>query len=134
VTAPYGQVRPRTFEELVSWFERLQNGTLPFRKVHINGPLEHGIRPVTATLTEDGASDSTILADATGAAITVNLLTAMGRKGRELIVKRMNAGGNTVTVDAAGAETIDGALTVVLAAQYDRIRIQSDGANWVRVD
>jgi|SRR6185436_10631419 len=133
MTAPFGQARPRKLEDFWNYLERLQNGILPFRKVVIAGPLATAVVAVAAAYTVL-VTDSTVLADAGGAAFNVTLPTAIGIKGREYLVKRMNAGGNNVTIACTGGQTIDGAATVVLGAQYDRARVQSDGANWVRVD
>ncbi|MCA9058609.1 MAG: hypothetical protein KDA85_08920 [Planctomycetaceae bacterium] len=75
-------------------------------------------------------SDDIVLCDATGAAFTVTLPTAVGNTGRQLVVKRLNSGSNAVTVAAAGSETIDGASTVSLSTQYQVITMVSDGSNW----
>jgi hypothetical protein len=48
-------------------------------------------------------------------------------------VKRINGGGNAVTVDGSGSETIDGAANVSLSSQWDRITVISDNANWLRI-
>lgn len=82
--------------------------------------------PYTAT-----ATDHTILGDATGGAITVNLPTAVGIDGRTYTIKKVDASGNAVTVDGDGSETIDGAATNALSTQWDSVTVQSDGANWV---
>jgi hypothetical protein len=129
---PAGRARPRAPEDFFPFLERLLNGTLSFGHVTVDGSVSTAIRPVSAA-TVLVRADRTILADATAGAFAVTLPTAVGHKGTELVVKRMNAGGNNVTVTAAGAETIDGAATAVLAAQYASVRVQSDGANWVVV-
>ncbi len=72
----------------------------------------------------------TILVDASGANRTITLPTAASAKWREYVIKKTDASANTVTVDANGAETIDGALTQVLTTQYQFIVIQSDGSTW----
>lgn len=133
MTAPFGAVRPRSLEDFWNFLERLLNGVLPFRKVQIAGPLATAVRAVSAAASVI-ETDSTILADAVGGAFSVTLPTAIGIKGRFYIIKRMNAGANAVTIACTGGQTIDGAATVVLAAQYDRATVQSNGANWVRVD
>lgn len=61
-----------------------------------------------------------------GTAKTVSL--PAGVRGLEYIIKRL--GVDTVTVDAAGSETIDGAGTYDLTAQYAFVRIWHDGTNW----
>lgn len=76
-------------------------------------------------------TDSVILADATSAAFTVTLPTAVSVNGKILIIKKTDASANAVTVDGAGSETIDGSTTFTLAAQYDFVQIKSDGSNWV---
>ncbi len=84
---------------------------------------------VTAAYTVSG-HDRIILADATGGAFTVTLPDATLRKNQQPIsVKRMNAGGNAVTVGAV-AGTIDGAATQAIAAQYTVLTFISDGAVW----
>jgi hypothetical protein len=72
----------------------------------------------------------TILGDATGAAFDVDLPSAAVWDGRILTIKKVDASANAVTVDADGAETIDGAGTYPLTAQWQSITIQSDGTNW----
>ncbi len=76
-------------------------------------------------------SDYTVLANAVGGAITLNLPTAVGITGRIYVIKKIDAGASIITVDANGSETIDGALTQTIANQWESIMIQSDGANWV---
>lgn len=78
-------------------------------------------------------TDEVILADSTAGIVTLSLLTAVGRTGKKITVKRINAGVNDVVIDPNAAETIDGALTKTLAAQYDKVTIISDGANWLEV-
>ena len=78
---------------------------------------------------------STIIADnSTGAgspaAITINLPNAASSTGRILVIKKIDADANTVTIDGDTAETIDDATTQVLANQFDSIAIQSDGTEW----
>lgn len=76
------------------------------------------------------ATDYTVTFDASGAARTATLPTAVGITGRIYVVKKTDSSGNAVTVDGDGAETIDGATTVTLSTQYAGRVIQSDGANW----
>jgi hypothetical protein len=76
------------------------------------------------------ASDRTVLVDASGAARTMTLPAAASHLGRVYSIKKTDSSANTVTVDGNASETIDGALTKVLTAQYEVVTIQSDGANW----
>jgi hypothetical protein len=74
--------------------------------------------------------DTVLLADATGGNITITLKPALECTEKLVIIKRLNSGANTVTIDANGTETIDGATTVVLNAQYDTTRIMAYGGSW----
>lgn len=84
-----------------------------------------GDSPYTAT-----AHNSFITVNATGGAVTINLPAVSGLNGRCYIVKKTDVSVNAVTIDGAGAETIDGAATKVLAAQYDVARLVCDGSVW----
>ncbi|HSX42833.1 MAG TPA: polysaccharide deacetylase family protein [Candidatus Saccharimonadales bacterium] len=77
------------------------------------------------------AADSTIAANAVAGAFTVTLPTAVGIAGRIHTIKRTNSGTNAITVGTTSGQTIDGAATYVLAAQYKYLVVQSDGANWM---
>ena len=51
--------------------------------------------------------------------------------GKTYCVKKVDAGVGTVTVARAGADLIDGAVNVVLGAQWNYVWLRSDGAaNW----
>jgi hypothetical protein len=86
-------------------------------------------RQVTADTTAL-PSDYLILVDAAAGAVTVNLPSAVSSRGAALVVKKIDASGNAVTIDANGAETIDGAATQSLAAQYDSLTIICDASQW----
>ena len=59
--------------------------------------------------------------NAVGGNMTINLPAAIGN-GRLVTIKKIDASGNTVTIDGNGSETIDGATTYVLAAQWDVVQ------------
>ncbi len=86
-------------------------------KLHDNvRNLVFGNCPVTV-----GATDSYISIDATGGACTVNLPASVGG-GSRVSIEKTDASVNTVTVSrnaVPGTDTIDGATTVVLGAQYE---------------
>jgi hypothetical protein len=78
--------------------------------------------------------DNSTLVDATSASFTVNLMSAASMPGRTLTFKRIDTvSANTVTIDAFGAETINGSATFVLIGQDQELQIQSDGTNWIIV-
>ena len=76
------------------------------------------------------AGRSVVLADASSGAITLTLPAASGSSGRQVTVKKTDAGVNAVTVDGAGSETIDGATTYDLPAQNDYVTLLCDGSGW----
>jgi hypothetical protein len=76
------------------------------------------------------ATDYTILCNNTSGAITITLPTASGIAGRVYVIKKISGAGNNVTIDGAGAETIDGSTTDLITTQYNSIMIQSDGTDW----
>lgn len=87
------------------------------------------VRAVTAT-GDIASTDALVTADATSAAITLTLPTIATSLGRHLVIKKTDASGNAVTVDANGAETIDGAANFALAAQYDSVTLIAGATEW----
>ena len=78
-------------------------------------------------------ADATILVDATSANRSVFMLPCADCVGQVVAVKKIDASGNTVTLDGDGGEQIDGAGTYPLSAQYEFVVVQSDGAQWWRI-
>lgn len=69
--------------------------------------------------------------DATSGNLTVPLLSAAtAGNGFELTIKKTDASVNTVTIDPDGAETVDGAATIVILSQNDSYTLVSNGTNW----
>lgn len=83
------------------------------------------IKAVTAAYTVE-EKIYCVLANATGGAFTVTLPSPVDRIGREIVIKRMNGGGNAVTIGG----TVDGAVNPTLASQYAKMRVLSDGTTW----
>jgi len=90
------------------------------------GATDFLYRP-TAVAATFGLQDHTI--DGTGT-FALNLPTAVGIPGRVYVGK--NSGVGVVTITPFGAETIDGAATLPLAAGAFAT-VQSNGANWIRI-
>lgn len=80
---------------------------------------------------------STYLCDATAGAVTFNLAATsgyFGKPGRHITVKKTDASANACTIARASADTIDGATTFALAAQYKYVTLESDGAgHWYNI-
>ena len=88
---------------------------------------------VSTTTTYTAAQTSGIvvlLCNSTSGAITINLPTAVLNKAI-FTVKKIDSSTNTVTIDASGAETIDGSTTIPIAVCYTAITFVSDGSNWM---
>jgi len=68
----------------------------------------------------------------TAAVTSLTLMTAQVVAGRIVIIK--DSGGaaatNNITIDTEGAETIDGAATLVMNANYESVTLYCDGTNW----
>lgn len=60
---------------------------------------------------------------------TVTMPTAVGLGGKYFVIK--NSGTGTITIDADGSETIDGAANKIMAVQYESYTLISDGVNWL---
>lgn len=87
------------------------------------------------TLTD---TDDVLLVDTTGGGVTVTLPEAKLYRGRRFTIKKMVAA-NTLTIDGAGAETIDGSATLAVTTQYTSYTLQAvrtalpDTHQWVIV-
>ena len=74
-----------------------------------------------------------VLVSASGGAVTITLPPASGNSGVVFSVKKTDASVNAVTVDGNGAETIDGAATYALTAQYQTVTVVCTGTSWAVV-
>jgi hypothetical protein len=112
-------------------------GDFSTKQVAVNGTLSSKgtINAITAKTSAYTAliSDEIITGDATSTAFTITLPTAVGNAGQTYTIKRVNSGANAVTVGTTSSQTIDGAATYALSAQYKYVKVVSDGANWIIV-
>ena len=74
--------------------------------------------------------DHTVLVNATSAAATITLPPAGSKAFPFVVIKKVDSSTNTVTIDAAGSQTIDGATSVVLRNQYAAAILHADGTEW----
>lgn len=86
-------------------------------------------RAVTASANVN-ALDDEIRADCTAGAVVMTLETAVGCDGRMHTLKKIDSSGNAASFATTGGQTIDGAATSSLAAQYGAVTVISNGANW----
>jgi hypothetical protein len=107
-------------------------GKLTVSKVESQGSIGGNI--VTKAVGDSpysvAADDYTILVNASGGAVTINLPAVATNAKRMLNIKKIDSSSNNVTVDGNAAETIDGALTQVLKKQWESISVQCDGSSW----
>lgn len=95
------------------------------------GSLECSKITATTTTPYTLAVEYGLLVDATAGAKVVNLPAASSCKGRQYLIKKTDNSANTVTVTRAGSDTIEGSNTAALTAQYDYVKLISDGvATW----
>lgn len=90
----------------------------------------NAIGTISAATTMSITSTPTLLCNASGAAFTITLPSAALASGQIFYFKKTDASANAVTLDGAGAETIDGAATLALTAQWQSTKIQSNGTAW----
>ncbi len=76
------------------------------------------------------AKDHTILVNASGGAVTVTLPAVGDHRFPYLVVSKIDSTANTVTIDGAGANTINGKTTLVLRNQYAVAILHADGVQW----
>lgn len=81
----------------------------------------------TASISDNGGF---VRADATGGGFAVQLPSADNLKGYRLTIKRINSGANAVSASTDGVDSLDGATTYALTAQYKYVTVVSDGGNW----
>jgi hypothetical protein len=80
------------------------------------------------------AQDSWFSIDLSGGNVTINLPTYADGIYSTLRFEVINASGaNEATIYPNGAETIDGAASVVLSALGSKLEIYSDGAAWIPI-
>ena len=84
-------------------------------------------KTTTYTIT---TSDSTVLCDATSAAFTVTLPTAVSATGKTYVVKKIDSSANAITIATTSSQTIDTISTQTLGIQNAWLVMQSDGSNW----
>jgi hypothetical protein len=87
----------------------------------------------TKTAAYTAGKETVLLVNTSGGAITITLPPAASNEGLCLYIKDIDSGVNAVTIDGNGAETIDGALTLVLASARGTAKLFCDGSQWHRL-
>jgi hypothetical protein len=90
--------------------------------------VQYPHKTITANYTINSA-DWLVKANAAGGNIIITLPSASIAPQRPYYVKRIDSSSNTVTIEGAGADTIDEAANKLLS-QYDSICLYPDGSEW----
>jgi len=77
------------------------------------------------------ADDRVIAATGGAGGITLALPQASTVPYKTYTVVKTDSGAGAVTLDGYGAETINGAATYALAAQWNRVTVWCDGSQWI---
>lgn len=109
---------------------RFGGNTAPTATVHIDGDLV--VKRTATAVSANTAGEIIIGVTSTAAARTVTLDSSDVVNGQIIIIKDESggAGTNNITVATEGLETIDGASTMDITADYGCLRVYSDGTNW----
>lgn len=114
----------------------MRNGSTPVEKFRVSsdGSTEvQGLRTDIRNISASGnhtadLSDHSFFLNTTLGGQTIDLPTASSASGLIYVFKRIT-GGNTVTIDPNGAETVEGTATHVISTSTP-VRIQSNGSAW----
>lgn len=98
--------------------------------MQVDGSVSMAIKRVSANYAIT-AADNTILADATGGAITVTLPAASGITGRIYTIKKVGTGGidKELTITPTSG-TIEGGATYKIYNDWTYVTLQTDGTDW----
>lgn len=91
--------------------------------------LRPDARSVTAT-GDIALGDDIVLVATAGGAVTLTLPKLDTAYGKVYHIKKTDASANNVTVDGFGAETIDGAATLVWNTQYLTYTLFGGSSEW----
>lgn len=94
------------------------------------GPIQKRHQSVTSSPYNVNDQDFGLSVNAASGAITVNLQDGTANFGRLLFICKIDSTANSVTIDAAGADTINGSATRVLITSDECVLIQSSGTIW----
>lgn len=89
------------------------------------------VTTITTTPVTLDANFNVILVDddTIGGVATINLPSASENTGRVYEIKKIGSTANVI-IDGASSETIDGAITLTLIAQYETVTLYCDGTEW----
>lgn len=83
-----------------------------------------------STSASAGSADYVVKVNAASGAVTYTLPSAASSTNRIVSVQKVDSSANAVTVAASGADTVNGAASQAISAQWGSITMQSDGTTW----
>ena len=90
--------------------------------------------PLTATSALTELDDVTI-ANTSGGAFTTTAPTAVGRRGKFFVLKKLQGSANKWTIIGTGGETFDNATAINFLGSIGKaVTIMSDGTNWLIIE
>lgn len=136
-TMPVDTALPADTSALPDGYPYLINGVLHYL---VKGPLGDGTDDAwqrnvlnrVAAGTSQTVSDRASVVGCTAAGITITLASAMVANGSwiDVVDESGGAAASPITIATEGTETIDGATTLTIDADYGQVRLYSDGTNW----
>ncbi|HEY1166373.1 MAG TPA: hypothetical protein VGE90_14435 [Chitinophaga sp.] len=105
-------------------------GTKGNSTFQVTGSVATNLTKVSTSYTVN-AGDNTVLADATGGALTITLPSPGTIAGRMYTIKKIGSGGidNEVTITTSGG-TIDGNSNYIIYNDWTFVTLQTDGTDW----
>lgn len=105
-------------------------GTKGTSTFQVTGSIATNITKVTTSYTVN-AGDNTVLADASGSALTITLPAPGTIAGRIYTIKKVGNGGidKEVTISTTGG-TIDGSSNYIIYNDWTFVTLQTDGSDW----
>lgn len=95
--------------------------------------LANNVADKTATFTVQTTERGTVYAcNAASGSITANLPSGVS-DGFAVIIQKTDSGTNSIIIDPNGSETINGASTSVINAQYDGVLVVKNDSNWIAI-
>lgn len=93
----------------------------------VNWATAHTVQTAYQLVT---AGADLVLADASSGTVTVALIDAAKWRDREIRVKKIDPGSNTVIIQPQSGQTVDGTACATISVQYGTMRLFSDGSDW----
>lgn len=101
-------------------------------KLDARGAVYFPATSTSSTPYSVASTDYLILVNASGGAKTVTLPDLASNRSRVLVIKAISVAGGNVTIARSGSDTIDGATSLTISAQYGSFTLQApdSGTDW----